>query len=67
RLWYDVITTRITNYWGTDYVRLERTSTLEGDETPSEHAAPGIIRWLCILFLWNEPAVTMKLLDEAWP
>lgn len=67
RLWFDFITTRVLNHWGTDYARLERTSEIQGDETLSKNAAPRVIEWLCLLFLWNEPAITMKLLDEAWP
>ncbi|KAG8969431.1 hypothetical protein FRC05_001066 [Tulasnella sp. 425] len=67
RLWYDIIATRVHNYWGTDYARIERTTKLKGDEKPSENAGPWLIQWLCTFFLWNEPAVTLKLLDEAWP
>ncbi|KIO22650.1 hypothetical protein M407DRAFT_27836 [Tulasnella calospora MUT 4182] len=66
RLWYDFVTARVVNHWGTDYVRLERTTIVGDDSKPSQNAAPPLIEWLCILFLWNEPAVTMKLLDEAW-
>ncbi|KAG8945848.1 hypothetical protein FRC00_009920 [Tulasnella sp. 408] len=67
RLWYDFVAARVVNYWGTDYARLERTTQIGDDPKPSERAAPLFIEWLCLLFLWNEPAVTMKLLDEAWP
>ncbi|KAG8945386.1 hypothetical protein FRC04_000836 [Tulasnella sp. 424] len=67
RLWYDIIAPRAHNYWGTDYARIERTTKLQDDENPSENAGPWLIQWLCTFLLWNEPAVTLKLLDEAWP
>ncbi|KAG8909518.1 hypothetical protein FRC00_009955 [Tulasnella sp. 408] len=67
RLWYDFVAARVVNHWGTDYARLERTTQIGDGTKPSERAAPRLIEWLCLLFLWNEPAVTMKLLDEAWP
>ncbi|KAG8969433.1 hypothetical protein FRC05_001068 [Tulasnella sp. 425] len=65
RLWYDIIAPRAHNNWGTDYARLERVTKLENDEKPSENAGPWLIQWLCTFFLWNEPAVTLKSLDEA--
>ncbi|KAG8934859.1 hypothetical protein FRC01_014025 [Tulasnella sp. 417] len=67
RLWYDFVSARVVNYWGTEYARLERTTKIGDDPKPSQTAAPRWIEWLCLLFLWNEPAVTMKLLDDAWP
>ncbi|KAG8930084.1 hypothetical protein FRC00_001280, partial [Tulasnella sp. 408] len=67
RLWYDFVVARVVNHWGTDYARLEATTQIEGGPKPSEMAAPRLIEWLCLLFLWNQPAQTMKILDEALP
>ncbi|KIO22637.1 hypothetical protein M407DRAFT_27825 [Tulasnella calospora MUT 4182] len=67
RLWYDLITPRAINYWGTNYARLEKTTVVGDDPQPSELPAPWFVRFLCFIFLWNEPAATMKLLDKAWP
>ncbi|KAG8970770.1 hypothetical protein FRC05_011721 [Tulasnella sp. 425] len=70
RLWYDVVTPRIHNFWGTDYARLERTITVGDDPRPSQaqqQQYSWLIRFICIFLLWDEPAVTMRLLDDAWP
>ncbi|KAG9022802.1 hypothetical protein FS837_006144, partial [Tulasnella sp. UAMH 9824] len=67
RLWYDLVTPRAINYWGTNYARLEKTTVIGDDPQPSELPAPWFVRVLCFVFLWNEPSATMKLLDKAWP
>ncbi|KAG8911305.1 hypothetical protein FRC00_006731, partial [Tulasnella sp. 408] len=67
RLWYDLVTPRAINYWGTNYARLEKTTVIGDDPQPSELPAPWFVRVLCFVFLWNEPSATMKVLDKAWP
>ncbi|KIO22648.1 hypothetical protein M407DRAFT_27834 [Tulasnella calospora MUT 4182] len=69
RLWYDFVTPRIHNFWGTDYARLERTITVGEDPRPSQahQKYPWFIRFVCLFLLWDEPVVTMRLLDDAWP
>ncbi|KAG8970776.1 hypothetical protein FRC05_011727 [Tulasnella sp. 425] len=65
RLWYDFVTPRVHNYWGTNYARLEKTTLIGDDPAPSEMptldgAWPG---GLIYSKNWTE---TMELFSSEW-